>query len=406
LQNSEGKGESFMKQIEGGICSVRGVSANGVKAGKMGIAVILAEGPAAGVFTKNKVTAAPVTLSKGVIDTKHQLSAVIVNSGNANAFTGDDGFLDAVEMASMLAEKLDIDANTVAVASTGVIGRRLDVSRIREQLPKVLEGLGSSPECSQAAARAIMTTDKALKESAVELDCGVRIGAIAKGSGMIEPNMGTMLCFAYTDAKVPADVLDAALKIAVQKTFNMVVVDGDTSTNDMVLLTSTCKSGIKPCMECLDDFQESLIYVFTDLAKKMARDGEGATKLIEARVVGAKTHEDARLAAKAIVRSPLVKSAIFGKDPNWGRVVAAAGYSGAELEQERLSLSFSGGEKEVELVKSGEISESSDLTLLKKIMESDEIVITLDLNMGKEHATAWGCDLTYDYVRINAEYTT
>jgi glutamate N-acetyltransferase/amino-acid N-acetyltransferase len=395
-----------MKQIEGGICSVRGVSANGVKAGKMGIAVILAEGPAAGVFTKNKVTAAPVTLSKGVIDTKHQLSAVIVNSGNANAFTGDDGFLDAVEMASMLAEKLDIDANTVAVASTGVIGRRLDVSRIREQLPKVLEGLGSSPECSQAAARAIMTTDKALKESAVELDCGVRIGAIAKGSGMIEPNMGTMLCFAYTDAKVPADVLDAALKIAVQKTFNMVVVDGDTSTNDMVLLTSTCKSGIKPCMECLDDFQESLIYVFTDLAKKMARDGEGATKLIEARVVGAKTHEDARLAAKAIVRSPLVKSAIFGKDPNWGRVVAAAGYSGAELEQERLSLSFSGGEKEVELVKSGEISESSDLTLLKKIMESDEIVITLDLNMGKEHATAWGCDLTYDYVRINAEYTT
>ena len=395
-----------MKQIEGGICSVRGVSANGVKAGKMGIAVILAEGPAAGVFTKNKVTAAPVTLSKGVIDTKHQLSAVIVNSGNANAFTGDDGFLDAVEMASMLAEKLDIDADTVAVASTGVIGRRLDVSRIREQLPKVLEGLGSSPECSQAAARAIMTTDKALKESAVELDCGVRIGAIAKGSGMIEPNMGTMLCFAYTDAKVPADVLDAALKIAVQKTFNMVVVDGDTSTNDMVLLTSTCKSGIKPCMECLDDFQESLIYVFTDLAKKMARDGEGATKLIEARVVGAKTYEDARLAAKAIVRSPLVKSAIFGKDPNWGRVVAAAGYSGAELEQERLSLSFSGGEKDVELVKSGEISEFSDLTLLKKIMESDEIVITLDLNMGKEHATAWGCDLTYDYVRINAEYTT
>jgi glutamate N-acetyltransferase/amino-acid N-acetyltransferase len=395
-----------MKQIEGGICSVRGVSANGVKAGKMGIAVILAEGPAAGVFTKNKVTAAPVTLSKGVIDTKHQLSAVIVNSGNANAFTGDDGFLDAVEMASMLAEKLDIDADTVAVASTGVIGRRLDVSRIREQLPKVLERLGSSPECSQAAARAIMTTDKALKESAVELDCGVRIGAIAKGSGMIEPNMGTMLCFAYTDAKVPADVLDAALKIAVQKTFNMVVVDGDTSTNDMVLLTSTCKSGIKPCMECLDDFQESLIYVFTDLAKKMARDGEGATKLIEARVVGAKTYDDARLAAKAIVRSPLVKSAIFGKDPNWGRVVAAAGYSGAELEQERLSLSFSGGEKEVELVKSGEISDSSDLTLLKKIMESDEIVIILDLNMGKEHATAWGCDLTYDYVRINAEYTT
>ena len=395
-----------MKQVEGGVCAVRGVSANGIKVGKMGITVILAEGPAAGVFTKNKVTAAPVILSKGVIDTEHRLSAVIANSGNANAFTGDDGFLDAMEMASMLAEKLDIDADTVAVASTGVIGRRLDVSQIREYLPEVLAGLGSTPECSQAAAKAIMTTDNTLKESAVELDCGVRIGAIAKGSGMIDPNMGTMLCFAYTDAKVPADVLDAALKIAVQKTFNMIVIDGDTSTNDMVLFSSTCKSGIKPCMECLDDFQESLVYVFTDLAKKMARDGEGATKLIEARVVGAKKYEDARLAAKAIVRSPLVKTAIFGKDPNWGRIVAAAGYSGAELEQERLSLSLSGGEDKVDLVKLGEISESSDLDLLKKIMANDEIIITLDLNMGEEHATAWGCDLTYDYVKINAEYTT
>ena len=395
-----------MKQIEGGICAVRGVSANGIKAGKMGIAVILAKGPAAGVFTKNKVTAAPVILSKEVIDTHHQLSAVIINSGNANAFTGDDGFLDAMEMASMLSESLDLDPDTIAVASTGVIGRRLDVSRITELLPEVIAGLGSTSECSQAAAKAIMTTDRVIKESAVELDCGVRIGAIAKGSGMIEPNMGTMLCFAYTDAKVPADVLDAALKIAVQKTFNMLVVDGDTSTNDMILLTSTCQSGIKPCMECLDDFQESLVYVFTDLVKKMAKDGEGATKLIEARVVGAKDYEDARLAAKAIVRSPLVKAAIFGKDPNWGRIVAAAGYSGAELEQERLSLSISGGEEKVELVDCGEISESFDLALLKKIMENDEIIITLNLNMGEEHATAWGCDLSYEYVRINAEYTT
>ena len=395
-----------MKQIEGGICAVRGVSANGIKPGKMGIAVIRAEGPAAGVFTKNKVIAAPVILSKELIETEQRLSAVIANSGNANAFTGDDGFLDAMEMASMLAEKLDLAPDTVAVASTGVIGRRLDISWIREHLPEVLDGLGSSPECSRAAAKAIMTTDKALKEVAVELDCGVRIGAIAKGSGMIEPNMGTMLCFAYTDAKVPADVLDAALRRAVDKTFNMVVVDGDTSTNDMVLFTSTCKSGVKPCMECLDEFEEGLIYVFTNLAKKMARDGEGATKLIEARVTGAKTYKDARLAAKAIVRSPLVKSAIFGKDPNWGRVVAAAGYSGAELEQERLSLSFSGGEEEVELVKSGEISRASDLALLKKIMANEEIIITLDFGMGKESATAWGCDLTYDYVRINAEYTT
>jgi glutamate N-acetyltransferase/amino-acid N-acetyltransferase len=395
-----------MKQIEGGICAVKGVSAYGIKPGKMGIAVIRAEGPAAGVFTRNKVVAAPVILSKGVIETQHSLSAIIANSGNANAFTGDDGFLDAMEMASVLSEQLGVDAKTVAVASTGVIGRRLNVSFIREHLPEVLEGLGSSPECSRAAAKAIMTTDKTLKESAVELDCGVRVGAIAKGSGMIEPNMGTMLCFAYTDANVPADVLDAALKIAVDKTFNMVVIDGDTSTNDMVLFTSTCQSGIKPCLECLDEFEDALICVFTDLAKKMAKDGEGATKLIEARVSGAKTHNDARLVAKAIVRSPLVKSAIFGKDPNWGRVVAAAGYSGAELEQERMSLSFSGGGEEVELVKSGEVSADSDLAILKKIMANDEITITLDLGMGNESATAWGCDLTYDYVRINAEYTT
>lgn len=395
-----------MKQIEGGICAVRGVTAYGIKPGKMGITVIRAEGPAAGVFTRNKVVAAPVILSKERIETEHRLSALIANSGNANAFTGDDGFLDAMEMASMVAEKLNLNPETVAVASTGVIGRKLNVSFIREHLPEVIEGLGSSPECSRAAAKAIMTTDKALKECAVELDCGVRIAAIAKGSGMIEPNMGTMLCFAYTDANVPADVLDAAVRIAVDKTFNMVVVDGDTSTNDMVLFTSTCESGIKPCMECLDDFEEGLIYVFTDLAKKMARDGEGATKLIEARVTGAKTHQDARLVAKAIVRSPLVKSAIFGKDPNWGRVVAAAGYSGAELEQERLSLSFSGGEEKIELVTSGEISTASDLVLLKKIMVNDEIIITIDLAIGNESATAWGCDLTYDYVKINAEYTT
>jgi glutamate N-acetyltransferase/amino-acid N-acetyltransferase len=395
-----------MKEIEGGICAVRGVSASGIKTGKMGIAVIRAEGPAAGVFTKNKVEAAPVTLSRGVIETQHRLSAVIINSGNANAFTGDDGFLDAMEMTSMLAQELDLDPSTVAVASTGVIGRRLNVASIRERLPEVLEGLNSSPGCSQSAAKAIMTTDKVLKEVAIEMDCGIRIGAIAKGSGMIEPNMCTMLCFVYTDAKVPADVLDAALKIAVERTFNMLVIDGDTSTNDMVLLTSTCKSGVKPCMECLDDFEDGLIYVLTEITKKMAKDGEGATKLIEARITGAKTHQDAKLVAKAIVRSPLVKTAIFGKDPNWGRVVAAAGYSGAELEQERLSLSFSGGNETVELVSSGEISSSSDLDILKKIMAAEEIVINLDLGMGTEKATAWGCDLSYDYVKINAEYTT
>ncbi len=395
-----------MKKIDGGICAVQGVSANGIKEGKTGLVAILAEGPVAGVFTRNRVVAAPVLLTRQRTETKKRLSAVIVNSGNANAFTGDDGYLDAMEMASMLAGKLDLDPELVAVASTGVIGKRLDLGLIEKQLPAVLGAMGSSPGCSQAAAKAIMTTDKVPKEAAVELDCGIRIGAIAKGSGMIEPNMGTMLCFAYTDANVPADVLEAALHKAVEKSFNMVVVDGDTSTNDMVLFTSTCMSRVKPCLECLDEFEEGLLYVLTELAKKMAKDGEGATKLVEARVRGAKEYEDARLAAKAIVRSPLVKTAIFGKDPNWGRVVAAAGYSGAELEQDKLSLSFIGGGEEVELVKAGDISGFADLGLLKKIMAAEEIVITLDLGMGEESATAWGCDLTYDYVRINAEYTT
>lgn len=395
-----------MKKIEGGICAVRGVSANGIKEGKMGLAVILAEGPAAGVFTRNRVVAAPVLLTRERIETENHLSAVIVNSGSANAYTGDDGYLDAMEMASMLSGKLDLDPGRVAVASTGVIGRRLDLGLMEKQLSEVLEAMGSSPGCSEAAAKAIMTTDTVFKEAAVELECGTRIGAIAKGSGMIEPNMGTMLCFAYTDARVPADVLEAALHKAVEKSFNMLVVDGDTSTNDMVLFTGTCKSGIKPCMECLDEFEAGLLYVLTELAKMIAKDGEGATKLIEARVTGAKEYEDARLAAKAIVRSPLVKTAIFGKDPNWGRVVAAAGYSGAELEQDKLSLSFASGGEEVELVKAGEISGTASLDILKRIMAAEEIVITLDLGLGKESATAWGCDLSYDYVRINAEYTT
>ena len=245
-----------------------------------------------------------------------------------------------------------------------------------------------------------MTTDTFFKGVAVELDNGVHIAGIAKGSGMIAPNMGTMLAFLYTDAFLPKDVLDACLKEAVDKSFNMLIVDGDTSTNDMALITAT---GYRECEEKL--FQEGLELVCIELAKMIAKDGEGATKLIEARVTGARSVEDARLAAKAIVRSPLVKTAIFGKDPNWGRVVAAAGYSGAEVEQERISLRFSGNNQEAVLVDSGRIVEGK-LEALKSIMESDEIVIEVALGLGEDEAVAWGCDLTYDYVKINAMYTT
>ena len=391
-----------MKLIEGGICAVRGVKANGIKQGKNGLAIIITDArkrTSAGVFTRNKVIAAPLIVTQEAL-LNGELKAVIANSGCANAFTGKKGMLDAQWMAKLLAEKLKCGPDEVGVASTGVIGRYLDKTWIEEHLDEVLSGISNSKEASKACARAIMTTDTFMKEVAVELDNGVCIGGIAKGSGMIEPNMGTMLAFLYTDASLSKDALNACLKKAVDSSFNMVVVDGDTSTNDMALLTAT---GYQECEEEL--FQQGLELVCTSLAKMIAKDGEGATKLIEARVKGAKSIEDARKAAKAIVRSPLVKTAIFGKDPNWGRVVAAAGYSGAEVDQDKISLKFSNSKNEAVLVESGRIVEGK-LEVLKKIMESDEIIIEVGLGLGDFEATAWGCDLTYDYVKINAMYTT
>jgi glutamate N-acetyltransferase/amino-acid N-acetyltransferase len=394
-----------MKFIEGGICAVKGVRAGGIKPGKMGLAIIQAEGNAAGVYTRNKVIAAPLVVTREHIAKTGRLSGVIVNSGNANAFTGVQGLADARIMASSLASKLDVSEELIGVASTGVVGRKLDTGWISAHIDEVLGSLGEDGDASMSAARSIMTTDTVPKEIAIEMDCGIRIAGIAKGSGMIEPNMGTMLSFVYTDAEVHPDVLQSCLTVAVDKSFNMILVDGDTSTNDMVLVTATGQSGITPE---LSDLQAGLDFVLTELAKMIAVDGEGATKLIESKVTGAATEEDARLVTKAIVRSPLVKSAIFGQDPNWGRIVVAAGYSGADIIPEKISLSFSAGTEVVELVKNGEVVRNDEDTLskLKEIMAEDEIYIIIDLGMGDKSATAWGCDLTYDYVRINAEYTT
>ncbi|MDK2831527.1 MAG: glutamate N-acetyltransferase / amino-acid N-acetyltransferase [Methanolobus sp.] len=394
-----------MKFIEGGICAVKGVRAGGIKPGKMGLAIIQAEGNAAGVYTRNKVIAAPLVVTREHISKTGRLSGVVVNSGNANAFTGVQGLADARIMASSLASKLDVSEELIGVASTGVVGRKLDTGWITAHIDEVLESLGEDADASMSAARSIMTTDTVPKEIAIEMDCGIRIAGIAKGAGMIEPNMGTMLAFVYTDAEVHPDVLQSCLTVAVDKSFNMIVVDGDTSTNDMVLVTATGQSGIIPEVS---DIQAGLDYVLTELAKMIAVDGEGATKLIESKVTGAATEEDARLVTKAIVRSPLVKSAIFGQDPNWGRIVVAAGYSGANMDPEKISLSFSAGTEVVELVKDGEVVRNDEETLsqLKSIMAEDEIYIITDLGMGDKSATAWGCDLTYDYVRINAEYTT
>ncbi len=391
-----------MKSIKGGICAVRGVRANGIKQGKNGLAIMVAEAgkiATSGVFTRNKVIAAPLVITRDSLS-KGDLKAIIANSGCANAFTGEKGIQDARWMAGLLSKKLKCSPEEVGVASTGVIGRYLDKTWLAQNVDEVYDGLSDSMEASAACARAIMTTDTTMKEVAIELDNGVRIAGIAKGSGMIEPNMGTMLAFLFTDAALPKRSLDSCLKIAVDKSFNMVVVDGDTSTNDMALVTAT---GYRECD--LKSFQEGLDRVCITLAKLIAKDGEGATRLIEARVSGARTEDDARLTAKAIVRSPLVKTAIFGKDPNWGRVVAAAGYSGAEVDQDRISLKFSGNNKEAVLVDSGKILEGK-LDELKKIMESNEILIEVELGLGESCATAWGCDLTYDYVKINAMYTT
>lgn len=388
-----------LKFIDGGICAVKGVSAWGVKQDKYGLALIEAKGSAAGVFTRNRVIAAPLILTREHLE-GGRLSAVIVNSGNANAFTGPEGVEDARDMAK-LAARPGLDERTVAVASTGVIGHRLDLDIIRSQVGELTAGLTDSAKGSTAAARAIMTTDTFGKEAAVELPDGTRIGGIAKGSGMIAPNMGTMLAFMYTDAAMDPGELGKHLKRAVDKSFNMVVVDGDTSTNDMVLITATGQMG----QTDPEEFGHGLEAVCTALARMIARDGEGATRLIEAKVTGAANESDAVLAAKAVITSPLVKSAIFGRDPNWGRVVAAVGYSGAEMEQDRISLTFASNHSSVMLVEKGRIISTLEDTL-KEIMGSKEVIIRVDLGVGSGCATAWGCDLSYDYVRINAEYTT
>ncbi|MGP8321092.1 MAG: bifunctional ornithine acetyltransferase/N-acetylglutamate synthase [Methanosarcinaceae archaeon] len=397
-----------MKHVDGGVCAIKGVRASGIKTGNIGLAVIAANGSAAGVFTRNKVIAAPLIITRDKLSNSGRLAAVIANSGNANAFTGEQGIADAREMAHILAEQLDVPEELVAVASTGIIGRKLDMQWIREHAGEVVGTLDSTPDSSNLAAQAIMTTDLFPKESAVELDSGVRIGGIAKGSGMIEPNMGTMLSFIYTDASLPADVLYSCLKKSVDKSFNMIVIDGDTSTNDIVLLTATGASLVEPQVE---EFQIGLDHVLTDLAKMIAHDGEGATKFIEAQIRGAKTEHDARIAAKAIVRSPLVKSAVFGKSPNWGRAIAAVGYSGADIDQNRISLALAGGDNvanNVRIVEHGNIINMSKSVLesLEHIMAQDEIIIMIDIGLGKNVATAWGCDLTYDYVKINAGYMT
>jgi len=384
-----------MKTVEGGVCAVPGVKAYGIKESKQGLAIITGKGNTIGVFTQNKIRAAPVIVTSGRLPCI--MNAIVTYSGCANAFTGKKGIEDAKKMASLVASALGVSPESVGVASTGIIGRRVNMDWIESHVREVIAGLTSEPSGSEAAARAIMTTDTALKQIAVEVE-GVRIGGIAKGSGMIEPNMATMLAFIYTDAKLHPESLHKCLNAAVDKSFNMLVVDGDTSTNDMVLLTATGEKRISE-----EKFQEGLDFMCTELAKMIARDGEGATKFIEVRITGAISGEDARKAAKVVVRSPLVKTAVYGEDPNWGRVVAAIGRSGADVKEDNITLALSDGNKATTLVKEGNIVEGT-LAQAKALMKKDSIVISADLGLGSGEAIAWGCDLTCDYVRMNAKY--
>jgi len=393
-----------MQRIEGGICAVPGVRAAGVRQGKYGLALIAASGAAAGMFTTNKVRAAPLDVTAEHLAAGGHLEGVIANSGCANAYTGPRGLEDARSMARLLAGFLGTDEKKIAVASTGVIGRYMDLPKIESLFEQAKARLRSEGEASTEAERAIMTTDTRVKEIAVEHE-GLRVAGIVKGAGMIEPNVATMLCFLYTDADFPASVLHDCLTDAVKDSFNMLTVDGDTSTNDTVLLTSTGKAKGSDA-----DFREALRYVCMELARMMARDGEGASKYFETVVRGARSEEDARLAAKAVARSSLVKTAVYGADPNWGRIICAVGYSGAEMDPTKITLGLEGKSPDgaslkVSLVEKGRIVDGV-LDQAKEIMKGDTITINIDLALGNASARGFGCDLTHEYVNVNANYTT
>lgn len=401
-------GDNIMEIIEGGICAVDGVLASGSRKGNYGVAVIFSkDNTASAVFTSNKVVAAPVIYTMEIME-DGKISAIVASSGNANCFTGEEGINDAKKMAEEVAKNLNIKIKDVAVASTGIIGRKMPMDIIKSLIKESIRTLESSKHASFKAAEAIMTTDTYPKEIAVKamLNDGniTKIGGISKGSGMIAPNMGTMLCFISTDVDASGDELNNALKKAVDKSFNMLVIDGDESTNDTVILMSSGKSG-----RIDENFQDALDFVCLNLARMMAKDGEGATKYLEVKVKGSSSNEDARKAAKAVAGSSLVKTALFGSDPNWGRVIAAIGYSGAEIDEKKVDVSFQSGNENVEIIKKGTIlanEDSREIRIAEKLMKNDEIEILIDLNLGGYSATAFGCDLTCEYVRINSEYST
>ena len=400
--------------IEGGVCAAKGFVSSGLHCGirknrsKKDIGMIYSEvkAAAAAVYTTNLVKGAPLTVTKNHLKDGYA-QGIIINSGNANT-CNFDGIEKAEAMSLMAAKALQIAPEDMVVASTGVIGVPLDLAPIETAIPLLVKDLGDH---NDDVAEAIMTTDTKTKSVAVSFTLGgkeCKMGGIAKGSGMIHPNMATMLVFITTDAAIAPAMLQKALKSDVKNTFNMVSVDGDTSTNDMVTVLANGLAGNPIIEEENDDFavfMEALNTITVSLCKMIAGDGEGATKMLECSVTGAASHETAAIVAKSVICSSLTKAAMFGADANWGRVLCAIGYSGADVDVNKIDVAFSSAGGTVAVCKNGSGIPFSE-ELAKKVLQQSEIEILIDLNDGEEKATAWGCDLTYDYVKINGDYRT
>ena len=404
-----------MKLISGGVCAAKGFKANGIHCGirknrtKRDLSLIYSQVPAsaAAVYTTNLVKGAPLTVTKQHL-ANGIAQAVICNSGNANTCNAG-GVEIAQQTCQLLADAMNIKADDVVVASTGVIGQPLDITPIADGIPALIAGL--SDDGSENAAEGIMTTDTVKKEVAVEFTLGgktCRIGGIAKGSGMIHPNMATMLVFITTDAAIAPDMLQKALSCDIADTFNMVSVDGDTSTNDMVTVLANGMAGNEPITADGEDFHtfmKALNTVTVHLCRCIAGDGEGATKLLECKVTGAADLQTAKTVAKSVICSSLTKAAMFGADANWGRILCAIGYSGADVDVNKIDVSFKSPAGEIPVCKNGAGIDFSEETA-KQILLEKEIEILVELNSGSAASTAWGCDLTYDYVKINGDYRT
>ncbi|MCQ2388497.1 MAG: bifunctional glutamate N-acetyltransferase/amino-acid acetyltransferase ArgJ [Kiritimatiellae bacterium] len=403
-----------MKFIDGGVTAAKGFRAAGVPAeikykGRRDVALVVADRPCAcaGVFTTNAVAAAPVVYDREVVK-GGVAQAILANSGCANACTGPAGLAAARESAAKTAATLGVDPRHVLVASTGVIGAPLPLDRLLKGMIAAAGELAATREAAKNAEAAVMTTDTKPKEAAVRLKIGgktVTVGGMCKGSGMIEPNMATMLGFITTDCAVSAPMLRRALKLAIAKSFNRVVVDGDESTNDSVFLLASGAAGNAPIVRAgadFDAFAEALAAVGVALAKQMAADGEGATKFVTVVVKGAKTRRDADRAARAIAKSPLAKTSWFGKDPNWGRVLAAAGYSGAAVDDRKAEVFYG----KTWAYRKGRVADAAQLARLAKELEGGELKVTVDLHLGDFEGVVYTCDFSLDYVHINADYTT